>query len=139
MQFGAARPPTGHGTLRVKLDAGAATTDITVEEFGADTVLAVRHAKRELVERSRAEAVFLDLPLNDPATPNVAESLEYEGFALAGVVPHLTQRGDIGRFIYLVEPLCASRSRHWKASRASWSTMCWPNSTACRTRDTATR
>jgi anti-sigma regulatory factor (Ser/Thr protein kinase)/GNAT superfamily N-acetyltransferase len=105
VQFGTAQPPTGHGALQVKFDAGAAKADITVEVFGADTVVAVRHAKRELVERSRAEAVFLDLPLNDSASPYVAEALETDGFAFAGVVPHLIERGDIGRFIYLVEPL----------------------------------
>ncbi len=51
------------------------------------------------------EAVFVELPLEDPATPYVVEDLQPYGFAFAGVVPHFSPRGDILRLVYLVEPL----------------------------------
>jgi anti-sigma regulatory factor (Ser/Thr protein kinase) len=104
-RFADATAPAGHGTLAIMLDSAAGKASVRAEQLGADTVRDVRHALRELVERSRAQVVFVDLPLADSATPQVAEALEGLGFAFAGVAPHFSTRGDLLRLAYLVEPL----------------------------------
>ena len=103
--FGVEQLPAGHGTLTVAIDTGAARASMRADVLGKDTVLAVRHAKRELIEHSHAEAVFVELPLQDPGTSQVAAALEEDGFAFAGVVPHFSSRGDLFRLVYLTDPL----------------------------------
>jgi anti-sigma regulatory factor (Ser/Thr protein kinase) len=105
LTFGKGSPPTGHGTLAVKIDAGAAHANVLAETIGADTVRLIRQARRELVERTHVEVVYVELPLNDPATPSVAENLEQDGFGFLGVAPHFTTHSDLLRLAYLVEPL----------------------------------
>lgn len=105
VRFGPSNVPLKHGTLAVRIEAGATRAFVRAERLGLDTVHCVRHAKREMVERSGAEVVFVELPLEDPATPHVVEELEKQGFAFAGVAPHFASRGDLLRLVYLVEPL----------------------------------
>lgn len=106
VEFGHPSPAAGHGSLRITLSAAAALATIRAEQLGGDTAHLIRHAKREIVERSHAEAIYVDLPLNDPATPAIAEALEDEGFGLLGVAPCFAPRGDdFLRLAYLVEPL----------------------------------
>jgi anti-sigma regulatory factor (Ser/Thr protein kinase)/GNAT superfamily N-acetyltransferase len=97
--------PAGHGTLTLQIDSGAACAFICVDEIAADTPQLIRHAKRETIERSHAEVVYVDLPLADPATPLVADEIEKAGFGFLGIAPHFSLRGDVLRLAYLVEPL----------------------------------
>lgn len=105
VEFGKPAAAVGHGTLTVKLDSGAACASIRADAIGADTEQLILHAEREVIERSHVEAVYVELPLADPATPLVAEALERHGFGFLGVAPHFSPRGDILRLAYLVEPL----------------------------------
>jgi anti-sigma regulatory factor (Ser/Thr protein kinase) len=106
VEFGqSGEPSAGRGVLAVSVVPGAGSGVARVDRLGADTVEAVRHARRKLTERSGVEAVFAELPLEDSATPHVADELESLGFAFAGVVPHRSWRGDMLRLVYLVEPL----------------------------------
>jgi hypothetical protein len=106
VEFGVAAAATAeHGTLAVKINAGAASACIRADEIGADTAQLIRHAKREAIERSRVEVVYAELPLADPATPRLVEELEQAGFGFLGVAPHFSPRGDLLRLAYLVEPL----------------------------------
>lgn len=106
VEFGqSGRPATGRGNLSVRIVPGTGSGTIRVDRLGEDTVQAIRHAKRRLTERSGVEAVFVELPLTNPATPPVVEELEAHGFAFAGIVPHYTPQGDTLRLVYLVEPL----------------------------------
>lgn len=104
MDLGLAAPAGGHGAIRISISPNLAT--IRAEQLGGDTAHQIRHAKREIVERSHAAAVYVELPLGDPATPSVAEALEEEGFGFLGVAPCFAPRGDdLLRLAYLVEPL----------------------------------
>ena len=105
VRFGGGDAPWGHGTLTVKVDVGAANASVRAEQLGVDTVQSICHAKRELVERSHVEAVYVELPVESPATPHVAEQLEREGFGFIGIAPHFSPQGDLLRLVYLVEPL----------------------------------
>ena len=105
IRFGEDTSPTGHGRLAISMDRRAARAFVRAGELGADSVWSIRHAKRELVERSHAEIVFVELPLENPGTPYVVSSLEADGFAFVGVAPHFSANGDMLRLVYLVEPL----------------------------------
>jgi anti-sigma regulatory factor (Ser/Thr protein kinase)/GNAT superfamily N-acetyltransferase len=104
VEFHDAADPAGHGTLTVQMETGGAKAFLRAGELGADTVHLIAHAKRELVERSRMEAVYVELPLHDQGTARVAERLEGEGFGFIGIAPHFDAAGDLLRLAYLVEP-----------------------------------
>jgi GNAT superfamily N-acetyltransferase len=105
VKIGTSVVATGHGTLTVKIDSGAACAFIRVGEAGADTAHLICHAKREIIERSHAEAIYAELPLADPATPTIVNDLESAGFGFLGLAPCFSLHGDILRLAYLVEPL----------------------------------
>lgn len=117
--FGEEKSPEGMGELSIKLDAGAATAFLRVNRIGQESAAAVRHAKRELIERSHAEALFAELPLSQPGMPDTARALEKEGFSFIGITPHFSEGGDMMRMVYLTEPLLkdhikiAEEIGHW--------------------------
>lgn len=103
--FGDHAVPTGHGTQTVRIDAGAHKAFLRVDELGADSIAEVRRAKRELIEHSHAEVLFVELPLGNPGTPHVATELEQSGFSFAGIAPHFSVDGDLLRMVYTTSPL----------------------------------
>jgi len=107
--FGESAPPTGHGALRVQLVPSAATAYLTATRPGADTLPAIRRARRDLIEHSHAEAIFVDLPLQDPATPLIAEELRAAGFSLAGIAPDFLESGDLLRLVHLADDLAVEK------------------------------
>lgn len=94
-----------HGEVTVKFDSGAARAMLRAGRIGRDTAAALRHAKRELIEHSHAEVLFAELPLNQPGTPALVESLEADGFSFAGLAPHFSADGDLLRMVYLTDDL----------------------------------
>jgi anti-sigma regulatory factor (Ser/Thr protein kinase)/GNAT superfamily N-acetyltransferase len=105
-EFGEPASPTPeHGTLTVKVESRAALATIRAGQLGKDSARAIRHAGRELVERSRVEVVVVELPLAEPATAEVCEALEADGLAFTGIGPHFSPHGDVLKLTYLVEPL----------------------------------
>ena len=100
----AAESPT-HGEMTSSLDKGSAVGTIRVGQVGADSVLAIRHAMRGLVERSHAKVVDMELPLEDLGTPALCEALEADGVGFTGIGPHFSPRGDVLKLAYLVKPL----------------------------------
>ncbi len=75
---------------------------ITVLHYGPDFQDAVQVQQAELM-RHRAGCIYLDLPLANPATPELCGSAEMLGFFFAGIIPE-TSSGDMLRFQYLVRP-----------------------------------
>src|SRR5690606_1156248 len=65
----------------------------------------IRFARRKLIERTHMEAVYVDLPIEDPGTAFVANNLEADGFGFLGIAPRFSARGDVLRMVYLVAPL----------------------------------
>jgi hypothetical protein len=106
LEFGRPAPPLDkHGALMVKLDPRAGLAMIRAAALGADSTASIRHAVREVVERSRAEAAIVELPLADPGAAAICDSLEAAGLAFTGIGPHFSTRGDVLKLAYLVEPL----------------------------------
>jgi anti-sigma regulatory factor (Ser/Thr protein kinase) len=104
--FGTPHPAgDAHGTLTIKFDQRAALAMIRAEHLAADSVATIRHSVRQLVERSRAEAVLVELPLSEPAAAEVCGALESAGLGFAGVGPHFSPAGDVLKLAYVVEPL----------------------------------
>jgi GNAT superfamily N-acetyltransferase len=94
-----------HGTLVVKFERRGGLATIRAEQLGKDSALAIRHAARELVEKSRAKVVVVELPLAEAASAEVCEALEADGFGFTGIGPHFLPASDVLKLAYLVEPL----------------------------------
>lgn len=65
----------------------------------------IRHAVRELVERSRMEVFVVELPVKSPLTPMVCAGLEEVGLGFSGIGPCFGNRGDVMQMTYFVESL----------------------------------
>jgi hypothetical protein len=83
--------------LRVAVDADHNLALITVNVPGADLEAAVAAERRHLFHSAGLDAIYLDLPLEDPATALVADHLERLGVSYAGVFPNSHCDGDVLR------------------------------------------
>jgi hypothetical protein len=78
---------------------------IRVRQGGPSAAGAVRRAWRNLCATQGAEAVYLELPLAQPATSALCEAAEADGFFFSGVGPLFAADGDALRLQYLAVPL----------------------------------
>lgn len=97
-----AEPPAGvelaqRTELHVAVDADHNLALITVHTPGADLEAAVAAERHHLFHRACLDAVYLDLPLDMPATALVADDLERLGVSYAGVFPNSRCDGDVLR------------------------------------------
>lgn len=83
--------------LQVEVDEDHNLALITVHEPGADLETAVAAERHHLFHRECLDAVYLDLPLEDPATALVADHLERLGVSYAGIFPNNRTDGDVLR------------------------------------------
>jgi serine/threonine-protein kinase RsbW len=83
--------------LNVAIDADHSLALITVHAPGADLEAAVTAERHHLFHRAGLDAVYLDLPLELPATALVADHLERLGVSYAGVFPNSRCEGDVLR------------------------------------------
>jgi hypothetical protein len=70
---------------------------ITVKTPGADLETVVAAERHHLFHRACLDAIYLDLPLEQPATALVADDLERLGVSYAGVFPNSHVDGDVLR------------------------------------------
>jgi serine/threonine-protein kinase RsbW len=83
--------------LHVAVDADHNLALITVHVPGADLEAAIAAERRHLFHRACLDAVYIDLPLDAPATALVADHLERLGVSYAGVFPNPRCDGDVLR------------------------------------------
>lgn len=83
--------------LHVAVDADHNLALITVETAGADLEAAVAAERHHLFHRVALDAVYVDLPLESPATALVADHLERLGVSYAGIFPNSRCDGDVLR------------------------------------------
>ncbi|HEY5815245.1 MAG TPA: hypothetical protein VIS95_02785 [Solirubrobacterales bacterium] len=83
--------------LHVEIEADHDLAVITARRPGADLEEAVAAERRHLFHRKGLDAVYLDLPLEDPATALLAEDLERLGVSYAGIFPNPQTTGDVLR------------------------------------------
>ena len=97
-----AQPPVdfdlpGCTRLRVDVDRDHNLALITVAVPGADLEAMVRAERHHLFHREYLDAVYVDLPLDTPATALVAEDLEALGVSYSGIFPNPHADGDVLR------------------------------------------
>jgi serine/threonine-protein kinase RsbW len=83
--------------LHVEVEEDHNLALITVREPGADLEQAVAAERHHLFHRRGLDAVYVDLPLQTPATAHVADHLERLGVSYAGVFPNRHTDGDVLR------------------------------------------
>jgi serine/threonine-protein kinase RsbW len=97
-----AEPPAGaelaeRSELEVGVDADHNLALITVHVPGADLEAVVAAERHHLFHRDCLDAIYLDLPLEAPATALVADHLERLGVSYSGVFPNHRCDGDVLR------------------------------------------
>ncbi len=83
--------------LHVEVDRDHNLALITVHTPGADLEEALGGERHHLFHRERLDAVYIDLPLERPATALVADQLERLGVSYAGIFPNHRTDGDVLR------------------------------------------
>jgi hypothetical protein len=83
--------------LHVEIETDHNLAVITVKTPGADLEQAVAAERHHLFHRACLDAIYLDLPLTDPATALVAEDLERLGVSYSGIFPNSHCDGDVLR------------------------------------------
>ena len=84
----------GHGQLTVAYNRGLNSAKVDVLHIGDDTAAEIRRATQDLFEVTGAEAVYLHLPLGDPATPGLLDAAEAEGYFFSALGPSFLPTGD---------------------------------------------
>jgi serine/threonine-protein kinase RsbW len=92
---GAEPPPRTE--LQVEVDEDHNLALLTVRAPGADLEAVVGAERHHLFHRRGLDAVYVDLPLEQPATALVAGDLERLGVSYAGVFPNHRTDGDVLR------------------------------------------
>lgn len=97
-----AEPPPGAALaerteLHVAIDSDHNLALITVHRPGADLETAIAAERHHLFHRACLDAVYIDLPLDAPATALVAGHLERLGVSYSGIFPNTRCDGDVLR------------------------------------------
>jgi serine/threonine-protein kinase RsbW len=83
--------------VQVEVDADHNLALLTVHVPGADLESAIAAERHHLFHRAGLDALYIDLPLQTPATALVADHLERLGVSYAGVFPNRRTDGDVLR------------------------------------------
>jgi hypothetical protein len=83
--------------LQVEVDGDHNLALITVHVPGADFEQAIAAERHHLFHRAGLDAIYVDLPLEQPATALVAADLERLGVSYAGIFPNHRCDGDVLR------------------------------------------
>lgn len=89
--------PPERTELHVEVDHDHNLALLTVLEPGADLEEVVGAERHHLFHRANLDAVYIDLPLDRPATALLADHLERLGVSYAGVFPNHRTDGDVLR------------------------------------------
>lgn len=83
--------------LHVEVDDDHNLALLTAHDPGADLETLVAAERDHLFHKRRLDAIYLDLPLENPATALLADHLERLGVSYAGVFPNSRTDGDVLR------------------------------------------
>jgi hypothetical protein len=83
--------------LGVEIDADHNLALLTIHLPGADLQEAISAERHHLFHRIGLDAVYVDLPMQVPATALIAEHLEQLGLSYAGIFPNRLCDGDVLR------------------------------------------
>lgn len=94
---GRPRPARVDETLHSRYSTALGAAWISATSIESGTTTAIGAAAEALEAGAGAGVVFVDLPLDDPGTPAVADHLLDHGFAVAGIAPRVIPRSDARR------------------------------------------
>lgn len=100
--------PAGVGEVRVQYLPQERWALIQVTRIGTDTAAEISRLRRQFWQHSRTDALYLDLPLADPATPELCKAVEAVGFFFCAVGLSFASDGDVLRLQWLNVPLDTS-------------------------------
>jgi serine/threonine-protein kinase RsbW len=83
--------------MQVEVDTDHNLALLTVSVPGADLEEVVRAERHHLFHQRHLDAIYLDLPLDTPATALLADHLERLGVSYAGIFPNSRADGDVLR------------------------------------------
>jgi hypothetical protein len=97
-----AEPPAGaepaeRTELRIEVDADHNLALITVITPGSDLEIAIAAERHHLFHTRNLDAIYVDMPLDNPATSLLADHLERVGVSYAGIFPNSHANGDVLR------------------------------------------
>lgn len=95
------KPATGPGEIRTRYLPQERWALIQVLRVGADTAAEVSRLRRQFWEHSKTDALYLDLPLNQPGTPELCRAVEAVGFFFSAIGPCFCEDGDALRLQWL--------------------------------------
>ncbi len=79
--------------------------ELRVLQPGFDFSTVLRHQLREQLIHHSCETIYLNLPLDCPATAEAIDQAEAQGFSFLGIGPCFAEQGDMLRMAYMTEPL----------------------------------
>ena len=85
---------SGRGVFHAGINRGDGTGTITVEAIGAETSQRVSQAVEDLRATHHLGAIYALLPLEDPGTPALCNTMEECGFFFSAVGPYLDDLGQ---------------------------------------------
>jgi hypothetical protein len=102
--FGNAPMGEGAGELRSNYDRAQRAGYITVVEAGSESTRRVDAARAALIAEG-AEAIFVDIFIDNPAAPRVCDELESSGLFFSGIQPDIKEDRDLIRLQTQVTPI----------------------------------
>ncbi|MDZ7660024.1 GNAT family N-acetyltransferase [Fodinibius sp.] len=88
----------------LEINYSDSTSDIIVNKYGPDFKSVLREMLNSLLEQENPNAIYLDLPLENEATPLQLKELEGLGFIYCGLAPYFHQDADYLR----LQKICTS-------------------------------
>ncbi len=105
VEFRPAMPPAGPAKISTSYDPATQQGVVKVTEPGADSATQIDEARHGLLNHFGAAAVYLELPLDHPASAGVCVEAERLGFFFSGIVPQPPGSGDRLRLQFLKSPI----------------------------------
>jgi anti-sigma regulatory factor (Ser/Thr protein kinase) len=93
-QFREGSPAAGDSIMRTAVSRADAVATIDVLKIGADRATALRQTIEDLRALAHLGAIYLRLPLDDPATPNLSAVAEGSGLFFSGAGPWMLEGRD---------------------------------------------
>jgi anti-sigma regulatory factor (Ser/Thr protein kinase) len=86
-EFAEAKPASGNGAMRTTVNRADAVATIDVTRIGADSAASLRQNIEDLRSLAHLGALYVRLPLDDPAMPHLATVAESCGVFFSGAAP----------------------------------------------------
>ncbi len=105
VEFGRSAEPAGPAKISTSYDPATQQGHISLTEPGTDAAHQIDDARHGLLNNFGAEVIYLELPLDHPASAAVCEEAERLGFFFGGIAPQPPGSGDWLRLQFVKTPI----------------------------------